>query len=194
VEAVAWYKNIYDKGLIAADVDRADARTLFAQGKAAMYDDAIVGKDVVVKQAADPNLINHIAPASRPVVEEGDTPRAQQWGHIAVVVEGEGADTASEFARWATSDTDAVLQYFETVSLPPTTEEALASDVVKNDKFTTAFGELITATATPNPFWRFPQYAQMETVVSEHVQAVLIGNASPEEALKDAKAAVQDLI
>ena len=194
VEAVAWYKGLYDKKLIAPDVERIDARTLFAQGKAAMYDDAIVGKDVVVKEAADKDLINQIAPAPRPVVKDGDKPRTQQWGHIAVVVEGEGADTASDFAKWATSDTDAVLKYFETVSLPPTTEEALGSDVVKNDKFTTAFSESITATATPNPFWRFPQYAQMETVVSEHVQSVLIGRASPEEALGKAKAAVQALV
>jgi len=194
IEAVTWYKRLYDKRLIAADVDRADARTLFAQGKAAMYDDAIVGKDVVLKQASDPKLINQIAPASRPVLAEGDSPRAQQWGHIAVVVEGKGADTASEFALWATSNTDAVLKYFEAVSLPPTTEEALASQVVKSDAFTTGFGDRITATATPNPFWRFPQYAQMETIVSEQVQAVLIGSASPADALKTARTAVQDLI
>jgi multiple sugar transport system substrate-binding protein len=194
VEAVAWYKRLYDKRLIAPDVERLDARALFAQEKTAMYDDAIVGKDVVIKQAKSRTLIDNIAPAPRPVVKQGDTPRAQQWGHIMVVVDGEGADTAGQFARFATSDTTAVLKYFEAVSLPPTTTAALASDAVKSDTFTTAFGEKITATATPNPFWRFPQYAQMENIVSEKVQAVLIGRSSPADALAEAREAVQELI
>lgn len=194
VEAVTWYKGLYDKRLIAPDVERADARNLFSQQKAAMYDDAIVGKDVVIKQAADKDLINQIAPAPRPVVNEGDEPRAQLWGHLAVVVDGEGADTASEFAKWATSDTEAVLGYFKAVSLPPTTKEALESPEVTSDTFTSEFSKQITATATPNPFWRFPQYAQMEAVVSEHVQAALIGRSSPTDALKDAQTAVQNLI
>jgi multiple sugar transport system substrate-binding protein len=194
VEAVTWYKSLYDKRLIAPDVDRADARNLFSQQKTAMYDDAIVGKDVVVKQASDKTLINKIAPAPRPVVKSGDTPRAQLWGHLMVVVEGKGADTASEFAKWATSDTEAVLKYFEAVSLPPTTTEALASERVTKDTFTTEFGKRITATATPNPFWKFPQYAQMETAVAERVQAVLIGRETPADALKRAGATVQELI
>ena len=194
IEAVTWYKKLYDQKLIAPDVDRADARALFAQGKAAMYDDAIVGKDVVLKQASDQALIKSIAPAPRPVVNPGDKPRAQQWGHIAVVVEGEGADTAADFAKFATSDKDAVLQYFKDVSLPPTTKEALESEPVASDTFTTEFGETITSTATPNPFWPFPQYAQMENVVSEQVQAVLVGKASPKEALEKARDQVQKLI
>jgi multiple sugar transport system substrate-binding protein len=194
VEAVTWYKGLYDKGLIAADVDRADARALFAQQKTAMYDDAIVGKDVVAKQAADKTLINNIAPAKRPVVKAGDTPRAQQWGHIIVVVDGKGADTAGDFAKWATSDKDTVLKYFDAVSLPPTTTDALASEQVTKDTFTTEFGKQITATATANPFWKFPQYAQMETAVAEQVQAVLIGKASAQDALNQAKKAVQDLV
>lgn len=57
----------------------------------------------------------------------------------------------------------------------------------------TAFGERITATATPNPFWPFPQYAQMETVVAEQVQAVLVGKASPADAMKAAGKSVQAL-
>lgn len=194
IQAVTWYKGLYDKGLIVPDVDRADARNLFAQQKAAMYDDAMVGKDVVVKQAPDKTLIDNIAPVPRPVLKAGDKPRAQQWGHIAVVVEGEGADTAAEFAKWATSDKEAVLKFFETVSLPPTTTEALADPKVTSDTFTTAFTKQITATATPNPFWKYPQYAQMETVVSEHVQSALIGKASPKDALQAARKAVQELI
>ena len=48
VKAVEWYQKLYDEGLIAPDVDRAAARTLFAQGGTALYDDAPVGKSSVV--------------------------------------------------------------------------------------------------------------------------------------------------
>jgi multiple sugar transport system substrate-binding protein len=187
VEAVNWYKKLYDQKLIAPDVERADARALFAQGKTAMYDDAIVGKDVVAKQASDKSLKDSIAPAARPVTKTGDSPRALAWGHIAVVVEGEGADTAADFAKFATSDKTAVLGYFKDVSLPPTTTEALADPAVTSDKFTTAFTEKITKTATPNPLWPFPQYGQMEAILSKSVQAVLVGQASAKDALTKAR-------
>jgi len=194
VEAVAWYKKLYDQKLIAPDVDRFDARALFAQGKAVMYDDAVVGKSAVLAEAPDKSLAEKLEPWSRPVLKAGDEPRALLWGHAVVVVEGEGADTAAEFAQWLTSDLDTVVGYFEALSLPPTTQEGLESEAVKNDTFTAAFTERITATATANPFWKFPEYAQMEAAVAEQVQAVLVGNASPAEAMKAAGEAVQALV
>jgi len=194
VDAVTWYKKLYDQRLIAPDVERADARALFAQGKTAMYDDAIVGKDVVAKQAPDKTLIDNIAPAPRPVKSPGDKPRALAWGHIAVVVEGDGADTASDFARYSTADKAAVLGYFKDVSLPPTTTTALADPVVTSDKFTTAFTQKITTTSTPNPLWPYPQYGQMEAILSKNVQAVLVGQSSAKDALAKAREDMQKLV
>ncbi|WP_203432802.1 sugar ABC transporter substrate-binding protein [Jiangella asiatica] len=194
IEAVTWYKKLYDQGLIAPDVERLDARNLFSQGRAAMYDDAIVGKAFVVGESPDPELLSKLTALPRPVLAAGDTPRAVQWGHAIVVVDGEGADTAAEFAKFVTSDEELVLGYFEALGLPPTTDTALASDTVQNDPFTAEFGERITATATPNPFWRFPQYAQMETAVAEQVQAVLTGASSPADAMRAAGEAVQGLV
>jgi multiple sugar transport system substrate-binding protein len=194
VEAVTWYKRLFDQKLIAPDVDRADARTLFSQAKTAMYDDASIGKDFAVAESPDPSLGGKCVPAARPVVATGDTPQAQQWGHIVVVVEGEGDHTAADFARWVTSDQETAVHYFEELGLPPTTESALASDAVQNDEFTTAFTEQITATSAPNPFWRFPQYAQMEAAVAEQVQAVLVGMSSPADAMATAQETVQGLI
>ena len=37
-----WYKSLLDKGYIAMDTGRGDSRQLFAQGKIAFYDDAVV--------------------------------------------------------------------------------------------------------------------------------------------------------
>lgn len=194
VEAVTWYKKLYDEGLIAADTDRFDARALFSQGKAAIYDDAIVGKSAVVKDSPDPDLAAKMAPASRPVVSKGDDPRALVWGHALVVVDGDGAATAGEYAQWATSDEDTTIAFFEDLGLPPTTEAGLASSAVTGDAFTADFTDRITATATVNPFWQFAGYAQIETAVAEQVQAALIGQSSPADAMKAAGQAAQALV
>ncbi|MFC4852267.1 hypothetical protein [Actinophytocola glycyrrhizae] len=194
VEAVAWYKKLYDQKLIAPDVDRFDARALFSQGRAAIYDDAIVGKGTVVKDSPDPALADKLEPVARPVLKSGDDPQAQLWGHVIVVVEGVAANTATSFATWMTSDQAATDELFAKLALPPTTEKGLASSAVANDPFTKAFSEKITKTASQNPFWRFPEYAQMETVIAEQVQAVLIGSSSPADAMRTAGEQVQALV
>lgn len=194
VEAVTWYKKLYDQGLIAPDVDRFDARALFSQGKAAIYDDAIVGRGAVVADSPDPDFESKLAPASRPVLSAGDDPRAFVWGHAVVVVDGPGAGTAAEFAQWITSDTTATTGFFDELGLPPTTEAALTSEVVTNDTFTKDFGDKITATATTNPFWAFPQYAQVEAVIAEKVQAVLVGSSDAATAMREAGEQAQALL
>lgn len=194
VAAITWYKKLYDQKLIAPDVDRFDARALFSQGRAAIYDDAIVGKGAVVSSSPDPTLADKLDPIARPVLKSGDDSQAQLWGHVIVVLEGEAANTATSFAQWMTSDEQATAEFFAKLALPPTTEKGLASDAVANDPFTKAFSERVTATASQNPFWRFPEYAQMESVIAEQVQAVLIGSATPADAMRTAGEGVQALI
>jgi len=195
VEAATWYKSLYDQGLIAADVDRFDARSLFSQGRTAIYDDAPVGRSAVTKDSPDKDLDSKLVAHARPVLKKGDTPRALVWGGAIVVVgDDKGARTAADFGQWATSDLDAVLGDYKQRGLPPVTTKALASDVVAADAFGTQFAERITKTATTNPFWVYPQYAQIETVVAERVQAVLVGQQSPKDAMAQAGEAAQKLI
>jgi multiple sugar transport system substrate-binding protein len=194
IEAVTWYKSLYDQGLIAADVDRFDARSLFAQGRTAIYDDAPVGRSSVLKDSPDAGLADKLVPVSRPVLKSGDTPRALVWGGAIAVITGEGSETAAEFGQWATSDLDTVLADYANRGLPPVTTEALTSDAVTSDAFGSLFSERITATATTNPFWQYPQYAQIESTIAEKVQAVLVGSATPADAMKSAGEAAQKLI
>lgn len=197
IEAVTWYKSLYDQGLIAADVDRFDARSLFSQGRAAIYDDAPVGRGAVTQDSPDPDLADKLVPESRPVLKKGDTPRALVWGGAIVVVGGADAEstrTAADFAQWASSDLDTVLADYELRGLPPVTQESQASDVVSSDAFGSRFAEKITATATTNPFWQFPEYAQIETTIADRVQAVLVGQQSAKEAMSQAGEAAQKLL
>lgn len=194
IEAVAWYKKLYDEGLIGADIDRFDARSLFSQGKAAIYDDAPVGRAGVVADSPDADLASKLLPGARPVLNSGDDPQALAWGHVVAVVEGEAADTASEFAQWLTSDSETVVAYFDALGLPPTTEDGLAAESVASDTFIADFSERITATAQPSPFWVFPQYGQIDSAISEQVQAVLVGQSSPADAMAAARDAANALI
>jgi multiple sugar transport system substrate-binding protein len=194
IKAVTWYKKLFDDGLIAADVDRAAARTLFAQGKAAIYDDAPVGKAGVVQSSPDKQLASKMSSMSRPVLAKGDTPVEVLWGHLVTVVDGDGADTAAQFAQWLTSDEKQTLDYFSKLGLPPTTTKALASKTVAADTFVSDFTKRVTVNATAEPLWKFPQYGQMETEISNQVQAVLIGKSSPKDAMKAAGDAVQKLM
>jgi ABC-type glycerol-3-phosphate transport system substrate-binding protein len=123
----------------------------------------------------------------------GGTPQALLWGHVIVVVEGEGADAAADFAKFATSDTATVAGFFEKVKLPPTTTAGLADPKVAGDAFTTEWTEKITKTAAPNPFWRYAGYAQIETTIAEQVQAVLVGQAPAKDALAKAAETVKGL-
>jgi multiple sugar transport system substrate-binding protein len=180
--------------LIAPDVDRAAARTLFAQGATALYDDAPVGKSAVVSQSPDSGLGDKMIPVARPTLAAGDTPQHVLWGHLIVVVDGDGASTAADFAQWLTSDEKQSESYFTALGLPPTTDAALASSAVTSNTFVEAFTSSITSTAKASPLWKYPGYGQMETAIAEQVQAVLIGQSSAKDAMKTAGDAITKLL
>ncbi|WP_338693793.1 ABC transporter substrate-binding protein [Streptomyces sp. Q6] len=194
IDALTWYKKLHDAKLIAADVDRFDARALFGQGKAAFYDDAIIGKGVTSAQSKDKTLAEAMQPVPRPVLRAGDSPRALLWGGVIAVVKGKGQDAATEFALHTTSDRATTSQYFADLALPPSTTAGLADPKVAQDTFTTEWTEKITKTATGSPFWRFAQNAQIEEAVAKQVQAALVGKASPKDAMKQAGKEVADLV
>lgn len=193
VQALEWYKSLLDRGYIAPDMDRFAARTLFAQGKVGYYDDAPLARASLAAEAADDQLADALLAVPRPVGASGQ-PEALLWGRFVVVLADETSESAVKFAQYLTSDTDATLQYFEGTTLPPTTEKALASPEVQNDAFIAAFQEDITAYASPSPFWVYPSYSKMDSILAERVQAVLAGSQSAKDALTEAQTAISSLI
>ena len=178
VAALEWYKSLLDRGLMAPEMDRFTARQLFSQGKVAFYDDAIVLKGIVTKDSPIPNLGNLIVPLSRPVLKQGDTPQALLWGHIVVVFKGDNDQAAAKWAQFLISDLDTTITYFKEMALPPTTDAALNSDAVKSDTFTSNWSQSITATANSNPFAVYAESARMESILTEQVNAYLVGSVS----------------
>lgn len=192
IAAAEWYASLLERGLIAADVDRFDARQLFAQGLVGFYEDAIVARSLAAgNKPADLDLT--VVPVPRPVLNEGDAPQALLWGHCLAVVDDENAASAAALAVYLTSDEAATSDYFQQLSLPPTIVSVLESDIVQDDEYVSQWTSDITATARANPFWIFPESARMEALLAEAVQAVMIGDASAEDALAEAAEEIGDL-
>jgi multiple sugar transport system substrate-binding protein len=193
IAAVDWYAGLLDRGLIAADVDRFDARQLFAQGRVGFYEDAIVAKALAAaNKPADLELT--VVPVPRPVVNEGDESQALLWGHCLAVIDDDAAATATDFALYLTSDPVPTTRYFEQLSLPPTNLEFLNSEVFQSNVYVSTWTNEITATAQSNPFWPFAEAARMEGILGEQVQQVLTGNMSAQDAMNDAAEEIADLI
>ena len=86
VEALTWYKKLYDQKLIAPDVNRVDARALMSQGKTAFYEDAIGGSadghQVVARTRTSPRRWSPSPGRSRtPATSPGTSPgaRSSPW-------------------------------------------------------------------------------------------------------------------
>jgi multiple sugar transport system substrate-binding protein len=193
VEALTWYKKLYDEKLIAPDVNRFDARALFAQGKVGYYEDAIGGRGAVVKASTDKQLGDKLVPTTRPVRNSGDNPRHLAWGHALAVLQGDTSPAAAKFVTAMTSDATYTMQWFKSAGLPPVTTAGLDSSDVKGDAFVSAFTGAIGAFSTPDPFWIYPKFAQIETALANAVQSALIGKASPKDALATAKSQMESL-
>jgi ABC-type glycerol-3-phosphate transport system substrate-binding protein len=192
IAALEWYASLLERDLIAADVDRFDARSLFAQGQVGFYDDAIVARSLAAgNKPADLELT--VIPVPRPVLNEGDQPQSLLWGHCIGVVEDASAESAAGLALYLTSDQEFTTGYFEQLSLPPTTTAVLESEVVQEDTYVTAWTNETTAYASPNPFWSFAEGARMETLLAEAVQQVLLGEASAADALGEAAEEIAEL-
>lgn len=193
VEALIWYKRLYDEKLIAADMNRADARAQFGQGVVGFYEDAIGGKGAVVKNSPDKQLGAKMTPISRPVKSASDKPSHLAWGHALIVVKGAGAAAASRFVTALSSDPAYTSEWFKKAGLPPTTKSGLDSAEVKNDPFASAFTSAIGSFSTPDPFWVYPKFAQIQQALATQVQAALINKSSAKEALSIAKTQMEGL-
>lgn len=193
IQAVQWYKSLLDRGYVQPGTNRYDARNLFAKGRVGFYEDAPIAKAEAATRSSEPNFASKVIPVPRPVKGNG-VPQALLWGHVVVVFKGENAEAATDFARWLTSNKDTVLTYFKKTNQLPTTQEALEAPVVKDNEFLSTWTKQITTSALPSPFWQYTDYARMQSILSEQVQAVLVGQASAEEAMKKAEEEIGTLI
>ena len=196
IDALIWYKKMYDEGLIGKDLNRVDARALFGQGKVGVYEDAPSARQFVTSNAADKQIGEKLTAFARPLVSGGASkPQALSWGQVICVLEGgEGAFAAAEFARYLSSDKPTAIDYFKGAGTPPTTTGALDDTGFTSDGFAKAFATKITPTAKADPLWKYPKSALIYEALATQVQAVLIDKVTPKAGAEAARQAMQKLI
>ena len=184
VETIQWYKDLLDKGYIQMDIGRGDARQLFAQGKMAFYDDAVLAKGQAVAAGVDPaEVVNVCSAMPRPVLNEGDDPQSTMWGHMLVIFDASKyKDDAADFAKYLVSD-DVALKYFEQNGMPPVTISASENEAVTNDQYLKGFMDS-TATAKLDETARMINANEIKTIIVEELQATLLGQTTAEECVE----------
>ncbi|QQO09620.1 ABC transporter substrate-binding protein [Breznakiella homolactica] len=193
VQALTWYKNLMDKKLIRTNMSRFDARQLFAQGRIAFYDDAILAKGIAVGNGVPEDRLPQVArPMVRPVLNTGDKPRSMMWGHMLVVFnKSNDKDDAVSFAKHLVSK-DVSMRYFSRNGMPPVLKPVIASPEVQNDYWVSNWSR-ITATGEIGEFDLNPQKNQLTTIIAEELQACLTGDKTPQKAADDAASRMKNV-
>ena len=193
VACVEWYQGLMDKGYIAMDTGRGEARQMFAQGQVAFYDDAVVAKGQAVSNGVAPeDVVNVCSAMKRPVLNEGDDPQSTMWGHMLLAFENsEYKEQAGEMAKTLVSD-EVAMDYFTNNGMPPVTKSAAALDEVKNDAYLNGFLES-TATARMEETARMTNANEVKTIITEELQYALLGQKSAEQAVSDMAARLEAL-
>lgn len=190
VKTLDWYKDMLNKGYAAMDIGRSEARQMFAQGKVAFYDDAVVAKSQVISNGVSPDdVVNVCSAMTRPVLKAGDQPQSVQWGSMLVIYkDSKYKEQAAELAKTLVSD-DVAMDYFKNGGMPPVTKSAEAKPEVQNDAFTKSF-LTSTKTARLEETARMTNANAIKTIMTEEIQAALLGQKTSKQALDEAAARI----
>lgn len=186
-KALTWYKGLKDKGYIAMDLTRFDARQLFAPNKVAFYDDAILARGIAKSNGVSEDKLDEtIKPMERPVLKAGDKPQSTLWGHQLVIFKSaKDKEKAGDFIKYLISE-ETSLKYFEASGSVPVMKSAINSEKVKNDNWSSEWLK-ITETGKKAETQKFENDSQLATIITEEIQNTLLGAKTPKKALEDAQ-------
>ncbi len=186
VACVSWYQEMLANGYISMDVGRSEARQMFAQGKVAFYDDAVLAKGQAVNNGVAPeDVVNVCSAMERPVLKAGDAPQSTMWGHMLVIFQNsEHKEAALELAKTLVSD-EVAMDYFNNNGMPPVTKSAMQMDEVKNDAYLNGF-LVSTQTARLEETARLANASEVKSAITEELQSALLGQKDAERAVQDA--------
>lgn len=182
--AIEWIQSLHERNLIALDMDRFDARVLFADGSVGFYDDAILARGIAVDNGVpEDNWDDHIFPMLRPVVDEGDDPQSGLWGHQLVIFENTSdAEAAADFIKHLISPEIGLL-YFEETGLPPVHNDAIDDPIVQEDPWASVWLD-ITSYGSSHELLQFDNVSELQNILTEEFQSALISDISAEEMLQ----------
>jgi multiple sugar transport system substrate-binding protein len=185
IAALTYLSGLIKQGLAPKSFEIGTARTLFAQGKVAFYDDAIIAKGLVA--GTNPSLAGQVVPVLRPVVKAGDPPQSEQWGHALVMFNNSSRSpaqsaAAAQFMTYLENPA-AVGQYFTSQGLLPATTAGLAAANSSADAYSTGWAK-VTATSRLDETAPYVNGAQISTIVGTEAQAAYLGIETPAQAVQ----------
>lgn len=196
--ALEFWKELADEGVVGPiGSDVRDMRQLFALGQTGFTTDANVMKGIYRNASGLGEGVDDLWTWFLPPVVTGvsNEPQTLLWGQRVVVFRGsQHKEEAFKFAYWLTTDPGFVMQYYRDTGQLPTTQELLASDEIQNDPLGKFSAEQIIPHARA---WFEPhsldQIRLAETMATA-VSSVMVGQATPEEALQDLEKAWKVII
>ncbi|MEM7734599.1 MAG: sugar ABC transporter substrate-binding protein [Deinococcota bacterium] len=200
LEALTFLKSLVDEDLVALEVGRGDARQLFAQHQTAFYNDAPVARGAARTNSGQGEAFDaFVEPMATPVLQAGDRSYQVGWGHLLVMFKqgSEGVDASSAGARFIEHlifEPTWPREYFAAVSLLPSNQEAIASDLVQDDAYAANWLELAGSSVKVEEASLWPNGPQMTDVIGEEVQAVYLGQKSPGQALASMQQRLEALV
>jgi multiple sugar transport system substrate-binding protein len=196
--ALTFWKELADEGVmgpIGSDV--RDMRQLFALGQTGLTTDANVMKGIYRSASGLGEEVDDLWTWFLPPVVPGVTeePQTLLWGQRVVVFRGsQNKQEAFDFAYWLTTDPGFVMQYYQDTGQLPTAKALLASEEVQGDPLGKFSAEQIMPHARawfePHSLHQIRLAETMATAVS----SVMVGQATPEEALVDLEKAWKVII
>ena len=164
--------------LVAPEIDRPDARRLFAQGNAAFYIDAPAARSFARNfSGRGPAADAFTIPIKMPVAKAGDTPRSVEWGHIvslfATPANRDRNGPGAKFVQHLLSDAVQTTLPLQLGGLP-VTKSGRAAPVVQSDAFLKAWGEATVATGK-HEIGVWDNSPELSSILTEETQAALLG-------------------
>lgn len=196
VAALTWYKGLLDKGYIAMDSSRFDIRVLYSRQEVGFYDDAIACNGILrtnMELEADANVDEYIMPMPRPVLNAGDVPQSVMWGMLLVISNSaQDKQKAGEFLKHTISE-EPSLYFFNRCGMLPVKKSVIENDIVKDNTWAIKWSE-ITSTGKTAETSLYAFAAEMDTIISEEIQAALLGTKTPQKALDNATTRIESAI
>ncbi len=188
VRALSFLVDLMKENLAARDIDRPDARRLFGQHRTGFYADAPLARGFARDNSGQGRAFDqHVAAAPYPVVAAGNNPQSVAWGHLLVMpIIGGRRPTrdgdAARFVQHLAFNDDMQMKYFEAVGLFPVTKTALAR--VRDDAYVTQWARYAGFAEADEPS-KWPNAADLTTIVGEEVQGALLQQKPPQQAIAD---------
>ena len=187
VRALSFMADLVKDGLAAKDIDRPDARRMYAQNQTGFYQDAPLARGFARNNSGKGTEFDaNVIAMATPVLKAGNDPQSFAWGHLLSMfgdpkaVPNPQSAQARLTSHLALNDANQ-LQYFKDQGLFPVTNTALAQ--ISSDPYVTAWTKAAN-TADRDEISMWSNSADLTTIVGEEVQAALLGQKAAQAAIE----------